>query len=79
VAIMSPHKAKLDEAEASIGEDVVTVVVDLAKVSQIDRLFDLLSSRVGKHHVLFVNAGIGRFAPCERCLFHRPESDTRSQ
>jgi len=79
VAITSPDKAKLDEAEASIGENVVTVVIDLAKVTRIDRLLDLLSSRVATHNVLFVNAGIGRFAPCEKCLFHYPESDTRSQ
>ena len=37
VAITSPDKAKLDEAEASIGENVVTVVIDLAKVTRIDR------------------------------------------
>jgi len=76
-AITSPDKAKLDEAEASIGENVV--VIDLTKVTQIDRLLDLLSSSVATHNVLFVNAGIGRFAPCEKCLFHYPESDTRSQ
>ena len=49
VAITSPDKAKLDEAEAFVGENVVTVVVDLAKVTQIDRLFDLLSSRQRWH------------------------------
>jgi NAD(P)-dependent dehydrogenase (short-subunit alcohol dehydrogenase family) len=41
---------------------VVALAADLADVGQIDRLFDVVSSSVGKLDVLFVNAGIGRFA-----------------
>jgi NAD(P)-dependent dehydrogenase (short-subunit alcohol dehydrogenase family) len=63
VAIASRNAATLEEAAKSIGNDVVHVPTDVARVDDIERLFRITAEKLGPLDVLFINAGIGRFAP----------------
>ena len=70
VAISGRSKKTLDEAVKSIGNGVVAVQSDVAKLTDIDKLFAEVSKKLGKIDVLFVNAGVAKFAP----LAETPES-----
>src|SRR5438552_1258899 len=63
VAILGRSKKTLDEAVKTIGNGVVAVQGDVAKLADVDRLFAEVSQKLGKIDVLFVNAGIATFAP----------------
>ncbi len=55
----------LDEAAKELGPDVLVVRADVAKLADIDKLFAAVKAKFGRIDVLFVNAGIGKFAPLE--------------
>src|SRR5260370_8008760 len=55
--------SKVAEAPRGIGNGVVAVRADVAKLGDIDRLFAEVSKKLGKIDVLFVNAGVAKFAP----------------
>jgi NAD(P)-dependent dehydrogenase (short-subunit alcohol dehydrogenase family) len=63
VAISGRSKQTLDEAVKTIGNGVVAVQADVAKLTDLDRLYAEISQRLGKIDVLFVNAGVAKFAP----------------
>ncbi len=63
VAIAGRSKKTLDEAVKSIGNGVVAVQADVAKFTDIDKLYVEVSRKLGKIDVLFVNAGVAKFAP----------------
>jgi NAD(P)-dependent dehydrogenase (short-subunit alcohol dehydrogenase family) len=63
VAISGRSKKTLDEAVKSIGNGVVAVQSDVSKLAEVDRLFSEVSRKLGKIDVLFVNAGVAKFAP----------------
>jgi len=63
VAISGRSRKTLDEAVKSIGNGVVAVQSDVASLTDIDKLFAEVSKKLGKIDVLFVNAGIAKFAP----------------
>jgi NAD(P)-dependent dehydrogenase (short-subunit alcohol dehydrogenase family) len=63
VAISGRSKQTLDEAVRTIGNGVVAVQSDVAKLTDIDKLFAEVSRKLGKIDVLFVNAGVAKFAP----------------
>ena len=63
VAISGRSKKTLDEAVKTIGNGVVAIQSDVAKLSDIDKLFAEVSQKLGKIDVLFVNAGVAKFAP----------------
>jgi NAD(P)-dependent dehydrogenase (short-subunit alcohol dehydrogenase family) len=63
VAIAGRSKKTLDEAARTIGNDVVAVQADVAKLADIDKLYAEVSQKLGKIDVLFVNAGVAKFAP----------------
>src|SRR5580704_173243 len=63
VAISGRSRKRLDEAVKSIGNGVVAVQSDVASLTDIDKLFAEVSKKLGKIDVLFVNAGIAKFAP----------------
>jgi NAD(P)-dependent dehydrogenase (short-subunit alcohol dehydrogenase family) len=46
-----------------LGGDALAVQADVAKLADIDRLFSIVTSKLGKVDVLFANAGVGKFAP----------------
>jgi len=63
VAISGRSKKTLEEAAKSLGNGLLAVQADVAKLSDLDKLFAEVSQKLGKIDVLFVNAGISKFAP----------------
>jgi NAD(P)-dependent dehydrogenase (short-subunit alcohol dehydrogenase family) len=63
VAISGRNQRTLDEAVKSIGNGIVAVQADVSKLEDIDNLYREVSTKLGKIDVLFVNAGVARFAP----------------
>src|SRR5258705_1575196 len=63
VAIAGRSRKPLDEAVKTIGNGVVAVQADVAKFTDVDKLYAEVSRKLGKIDVLFVNAGVAKFAP----------------
>jgi NAD(P)-dependent dehydrogenase (short-subunit alcohol dehydrogenase family) len=63
VAISGRSKKTLDEAVNTLGNGVAAVQADVAKLTDIDKLYAEVSQKLGKIDVLFVNAGVARFGP----------------
>ena len=63
VVITGRSRNTLDEAVNTIGNGVIAVQADVAKLADVDKLFAEVSRTLGKIDVLFVNAGIAMFAP----------------
>lgn len=63
VAISGRSRKTLDEAVKTIGNGVVAVQADVANLSDVDKLYAEVAEKLGKIDVLFVNAGISKFAP----------------
>jgi NAD(P)-dependent dehydrogenase (short-subunit alcohol dehydrogenase family) len=62
VVISGRSRKTLDEAVRTIGNGVVAVQADVAKLADVDRLYAEVSQKLGKIDVLFVNAGVAKFA-----------------
>ncbi len=65
VVITGRDQETLDNAKRSIGGDVLAVRSDTSSLTEIDKLFAEVKEKFGKIDVLFVNAGVGKFAPVE--------------
>ena len=65
VAISGRSAKTLEEAVKTIGNGVLAVQSDVAKAADLDKLYAAVSTKLGKIDVLFVNAGIYKFAPFE--------------
>jgi NAD(P)-dependent dehydrogenase (short-subunit alcohol dehydrogenase family) len=65
VVITGRDQETLDEAKRSIGGDILAVRSDTSSLAEIDKLFAEVKEHFGKIDVLFVNAGVGKFAPVE--------------
>jgi NAD(P)-dependent dehydrogenase (short-subunit alcohol dehydrogenase family) len=63
VAIAGRSSKTLAEAVKTIGNGVLAVQADVAKSTDIDKLYAEVSRKLGKIDVLFVNAGVAKFAP----------------
>src|SRR5260370_17862955 len=63
VAIAGRSKTTLDEAVRTIGNSVLAVQADVAKLADLDKLYAEGSQKLGKIDVLFVNAGVAKFRP----------------
>src|ERR1700676_2997047 len=63
VAISGRSKKTLDEAVRTIGNGVVAVQADVAKLAEVDKMYAEVSQKLGNIDVLFVNAGVAKFAP----------------
>jgi NAD(P)-dependent dehydrogenase (short-subunit alcohol dehydrogenase family) len=63
VAISGRSKQTLDEAVRTIGNGVVAVQADVAKLADLEKLYAEVKEKLGKIDVLFVNAGVAKFAP----------------
>lgn len=63
VAIAGRSRKTLDEAVKTIGSGVLAVQTDVSKLEDVDKLYGEVSGKLGKIDVLFVNAGIAKFAP----------------
>lgn len=63
VAISGRSKQTLGDAVKSIGNGILAVQSDVANLADIDRLFAEVGQKLGKIDILFVNAGVAKFAP----------------
>jgi NAD(P)-dependent dehydrogenase (short-subunit alcohol dehydrogenase family) len=63
VAISGRSQKTLDEATASLGKGLLAVQSDVSKLADIDKLYAEVAKKFGKIDVLFVNAGVAKFAP----------------
>src|SRR5205085_71410 len=63
VAISGRSKKTLDEAVKTIGNGLVAIEADVAKLTDVDKLYEEVSRKLGKIDVLFVNAGVAKFVP----------------
>ena len=63
VIISGRSKKTLDEAIKTIGNGVLAIQADVARLEELDHLYADVSTKVGKIDVLFVNAGVAKFAP----------------
>jgi NAD(P)-dependent dehydrogenase (short-subunit alcohol dehydrogenase family) len=65
IVIFGRSRSTLDQAAASLGDDVLAVQGDVRNLADIDRLFEQAAGRFGKLDILVANAGIAKFAPIE--------------
>jgi NAD(P)-dependent dehydrogenase (short-subunit alcohol dehydrogenase family) len=63
VFITGRRKKELDEAVKTIGSNVSGVQGDVAKLSDLDRLYETVARVKGRIDVVFANAGVGEFVP----------------
>src|SRR3954447_26440634 len=66
VVISGRDEKTLAEAAAAIGGDTLAVRADVSRLADLDKLFARTKERFGSIDVLFVNAGIAKFAPVEQ-------------
>jgi NAD(P)-dependent dehydrogenase (short-subunit alcohol dehydrogenase family) len=63
VAISGRSRKTLDEAVRTIGNGVLAIQADVAKLAELEKLYAEVSQKLGKIDVLFVNAGIAKNVP----------------
>jgi NAD(P)-dependent dehydrogenase (short-subunit alcohol dehydrogenase family) len=63
VAISGRNAKTLEDAVKAIGNGILAVQSDVASAADLDTLYATVSKKLGKIDVLFVNAGIYKFAP----------------
>ncbi len=65
VAISGRSQKTLDEAVKFLGNEALAVQADVSKLADLDKLFTAVRQKFGKIDVLFVNAGVAKFAPLD--------------
>jgi len=65
VAIAGRDPETLAQAKQTLGGNAIAVQADVSKLSDIDRVLAQVKQEAGRIDVLFVNAGVGTFAPIE--------------
>jgi NAD(P)-dependent dehydrogenase (short-subunit alcohol dehydrogenase family) len=65
VFITGRRQKELDEAVKAIGGNVTGVQGDIAKLADLDRLYEIVAAK-GKIDIVFANAGVAEFAPLEK-------------
>ncbi|KAA0687329.1 SDR family NAD(P)-dependent oxidoreductase [Neorhizobium sp. P12A] len=63
VVIIGRREKAIQEAAALIGKNVTTVVGDVSRLEDLDRLYDVVKEKHGHIDILFANAGAGTVAP----------------
>jgi NAD(P)-dependent dehydrogenase (short-subunit alcohol dehydrogenase family) len=63
VAISGRNAKTLGDAVKTIGNGVLAVQSDVARLEDIDKLYREVSRKLGKIDISFVNAGVAKFAP----------------
>ena len=66
IVISGRDEKALAEAAASLGGETLAVCADVSRLADLDRLFARTKERFGSIDVLFVNAGVAKFAPVEQ-------------
>jgi NAD(P)-dependent dehydrogenase (short-subunit alcohol dehydrogenase family) len=70
VAISGRNQKTLDEAARALGKNVLAVQADTASIADTEKFLKQVAQKFGKIDVLFVNAGVAKFA----LLTDTPES-----
>jgi NAD(P)-dependent dehydrogenase (short-subunit alcohol dehydrogenase family) len=70
VAISGRNQKTLDQAVKTLGDGVLAVQADTAKLGETEKFLTKVVQKFGKIDVVFVNAGVAKFAP----LTETPES-----
>src|SRR6202049_467580 len=65
VFITGRRQKELDAAVKAIGNNVTGVQGDVAKLADLDRLYEAVKAK-GKLDIVFANAGIAEFAPLSK-------------
>jgi len=63
VFITGRRQKELDEAVTAIGSNVTGVQGDVAKLADLDRLYETVGKVKGRIDIIFANAGIAEFVP----------------
>jgi len=63
VAISGRNQKTLTEAARKLGGDVLAVQADTAQLSEVEKFLKEVQKKFGKIDVLFINAGVAKFAP----------------
>jgi NAD(P)-dependent dehydrogenase (short-subunit alcohol dehydrogenase family) len=63
VFITGRRQKELDEAVKAIGTNVSGVQGDVARLADLDRLYETVSKAKGRIDIVFANAGVGEFVP----------------
>ena len=63
VFITGRRQKELDEAMTAIGSNVTGVQGDVAKLADLDRLYETVGKLKGQRDIIFANAGVGEFVP----------------
>jgi NAD(P)-dependent dehydrogenase (short-subunit alcohol dehydrogenase family) len=63
VFVTGRRQTELDAAVKDIGNNAIGVQGDVAKLGDLDRLYDVVKAKTGRIDILFANAGVAEFAP----------------
>src|SRR6202451_1844289 len=63
VFITGRRQKELDEAVTAIGSNVTGVQGDVARLADLDRLYETVGKVKGRVDIIFANAGVGEFVP----------------
>src|SRR6266852_9954746 len=63
VFITGRRQKDIDEAVKAIGSGVSGVQGDVAKLADLDRLYETVAEVKGRIDIVFANAGVGEFVP----------------
>jgi NAD(P)-dependent dehydrogenase (short-subunit alcohol dehydrogenase family) len=66
VAIAGRDPETLEAARKTLGPNAIAIQADVSKLSDIDRVLAQVKKEAGRVDALFVNAGVGHFAPIEQ-------------
>src|SRR5271163_500500 len=62
VVITGRRQKELDEAVKAIGKNVTSIQGDVAKLADLDRLYETVKAE-GRIDIVFANAGLAEFSP----------------
>jgi NAD(P)-dependent dehydrogenase (short-subunit alcohol dehydrogenase family) len=63
VIIIGRNSEAVARAAQEIGDETLGLTADVARVAELDRAFEEVRAKAGRIDILFVNAGIAKFAP----------------
>jgi NAD(P)-dependent dehydrogenase (short-subunit alcohol dehydrogenase family) len=66
VFITGRRKKELDEGVTAIGNNVSGVQGDVARLADLDRLYETVGRAKGRIDIIFANAGVGEFVPFDQ-------------
>src|SRR5712671_3003933 len=63
VFITGRRQKELDQAAKAVGSNVSGVQGDIAKLADLDHLYETVAKLKGRIDIIFANAGVGEFVP----------------